>query len=225
MTCTLDLGTRAPVVISATPSEVDCGILEDIKIPGSCFILPNGTINVTSVFAVDQATGAIIEATSFVILSPTEIDAAFNFGSANAGHTFLIFVSGPNGTSRNLSAPSGTCPSGNEQGITVTVTCEGGTTTTPSSNPAVVTACSGFHRNSAGSWELTISGSNFAPGATVTINGAAPKKMVFVGAQTGSTFSQMLVKGPAVKQLKNGPVTIEVTDPGQPASVPFTCNP
>src|SRR5262249_59954558 len=98
-------------------------------------ILPNGTPNVRSVFGVNMATWAqVIQARSLVVLSPTLIDALFCFGSANAGKTFLILASGPNGTSRNLSAASGTCPIGNEQGIQVTVKYAAATTTT-SNNP------------------------------------------------------------------------------------------
>jgi hypothetical protein len=224
-TCTIDLGTRAPVVISATPSQLDCSVGNDISIPGSCFILPNGTINVTSVFAVDQATGAIIEATNFQIITPQEIDAFFNFGSANAGHTFLIFVSGPNGTSRNLSAPSGTCPAGNEAGVVVTVTCEGGSTTPPTSDAAVITGCSGFSRNSAGTWVVTVTGTNFKAGAAVIIDGQAPKSVKFVpGTQVGNTFTQLLVKGKSVKDLKSGSGTIQVINPGTAASNSFVCD-
>jgi hypothetical protein len=87
-------------------------------ISGACFIIPQGSI--TSVFAVERTNPAnVIQATNFVVLNNNLIDALFNFTSANAGKTFLIFVTGPGGTSRNLTtavagAPAG-CPLGNEQ--------------------------------------------------------------------------------------------------------------
>src|SRR5439155_15325407 len=65
-TCTLALGTRAPVVFSVTPSGGDCSLpIQDLLISGACFTFqqsgpfgPGGataviTQNVTSVFAVD----------------------------------------------------------------------------------------------------------------------------------------------------------------------------
>src|SRR5262249_12090773 len=47
-TCTIDVGRRAPVLASVSPSTGDCGNLQNLVIPGSCFILPDGTTNVTS---------------------------------------------------------------------------------------------------------------------------------------------------------------------------------
>jgi hypothetical protein len=143
-TCTIDLGFRAPVVKSVTPSgPIDCAFPQDLLISGFCFILPNGTANVTSVFAVELGNPANrINAISFVILSPNLIDADFNFGSANAGKTFLIFVEGPNGRSRNLLStdprPAG-CPIGNEDGIQVTFRCQA-VTPPPGSAPTIVSA-------------------------------------------------------------------------------------
>src|SRR5262245_24658862 len=53
ITCPIDLGFRAPVVISASPSGGNCAIGQNLVIVGSCFLQANGTPNVTSVFAVD----------------------------------------------------------------------------------------------------------------------------------------------------------------------------
>src|SRR5262249_19101193 len=59
MTCPIDVGLRAPVVISASPSgPFDCSNCQDLLVTGSCFILPNGTTNVTSVFAVNISDSA-----------------------------------------------------------------------------------------------------------------------------------------------------------------------
>src|SRR5262249_42900205 len=82
--CLIDVGPRAPVVISASPSgPFDCSNCQDLLVTGSCFILPNGTTNVTSVFAVNIANSAqVVQATRFVVLSPTLIDACSCFGSA-----------------------------------------------------------------------------------------------------------------------------------------------
>src|SRR5688572_6716379 len=53
LTCPIDLGVRAPVVISATPSEGDCALGQNLLIAGSCFLLADGKPNVTSVFGVE----------------------------------------------------------------------------------------------------------------------------------------------------------------------------
>jgi hypothetical protein len=219
MTCNLDLGPRAPVVISASPSgPFNCGNCQDLLVTGSCFILPNGTTNVTSVFAVDIANSAtVIQSTRFTVLSPTLIDALFCFGSANAGHTFLIFASGPNGTSRNLSAASGTCPIGNEQGIQVTVKCQAATTTT--ANLPTITACDISHGDT-GKISLIITGTNFSANATVTIGGLTPKKLKLNNLQTGGTFTTMT----AIGKFCNGlPGNIIVTNADGTPSAAFNC--
>jgi len=218
-TCVFDLGLRAPVVISASPSgPFDCNNCQDLLITGSCFILPNGTTNVTSVFAVDIANSAkVIQSTRFVVLSPTLIDALFCFGSANAGHTFLIFASGPNGTSRNLSAASGTCPIGNEQGIQVTVKCTAATTTT--ANLPTITGCD-INRPDTGKISLIISGTNFAQGAAVSVGGLSPKKVKFSNLSTGGTFTTMTAIGKFCGGL---PGDLIVTNPDGTRSAAFNC--
>jgi hypothetical protein len=222
--CTIDIGPRAPVVISAQGnSALNCSGPDDINIVGSCFVLPNGVQNVTSVFAVDQATGAIIEATSFTVFGPNQLDAEFNFGSVNAGHTFLIFVSGPNGTSRNLSSPSGTCPAGNEQGVIVTVTCAGGTTTTTSDAPTL-TSCGNLHKNSAGTWLVTLTGTNIVSGATVSVNGSPAKFKALGGVQTGSAFTEITVKGAAVRKDLPGTVTLQNPPGVNAGTATLQCN-
>jgi len=218
-TCVIDVGQRAPVVISASPSgPFDCSNCQDLLVTGACFILPNGTTNVTSVFAVDIANSAkVIQATRFVVLSPTLIDALFCFGSANAGHTFLIFASGPNGTSRNLSAASGTCPIGNEQGIQVTVKCNAATSTT--ANDPTLASCS-VAREDSGRFVLTLVGANLSANGGVTVSGVAPKKLKFGTLDTGGTTTTVRAIG---KFCGNLPGTIVFTNPdGKSASL--QCN-
>lgn len=226
--CTIDLGLRAPVVFSATPSEGDCAVPQDLLISGACFII-NGVPNVTSVFAqqIDNANNRI-NATAFVILNANLIDAIFNFGSANAGRRFLIFVSGPNGTSRNLTslpagAPAG-CPLGNEQGIQVTFTCRaatppGGGGTVP--DIAVVTGCR-VERSDSGTFTIDVLGRNFKAGATATVGGRTPKKIKFrdVATPGGNDFTRLVLKGRVCGGL---PGIITVTNPGASPSVAFNC--
>ncbi|HLG15037.1 MAG TPA: hypothetical protein VJH03_11125 [Blastocatellia bacterium] len=184
-TCQIDLGPRAPVVISASPSDADCSRAQNILIPGACFILPGGASNVTSVFAVNLADpGETIAASRFVLLSPNLIDALFDFGPASAGKTFLIYASGPNGTSRNLTAPPAGapagCPLGNEQGVMVTVRCSSnpGGPNPPAAELPAITFCR-LDRSSSGSFTLTIGSNGVSDGSTVTVGGKQPKKVRF----------------------------------------------
>jgi len=215
-TCALALGTRAPVVISVTPSTGNCAVGQDVLITGACFII-NGVPNVTSVFAVERGNAShVVTAAPFVIVNNNLIDAFFQFGSANAGKTFLIFVSGPNGTSRNRTVaqagePAG-CNLGNEQGVQVTFTCN--TVNNPQTGAAVLTS---YTFNSAAN-SITVTGTNIMDGATVTVGGKSPKKILFKNVETGSnTFSQIVLKKKMCGVL-NGAADIIVTNPGKPAS-------
>jgi hypothetical protein len=223
-TCPLDLGLRAPVVLSATPSTGDCSQCQDLTISGACFVLPSGALNVTTVFAVDAATGATISATRFAVINANFIDALFCFGSANAGHTFLIFVSGPSGTSQNLTTlPAGTtCPAGtlgNQQGIQVTFKCNASVPVTPPCTATApgVTGCS-LNRAASGKFILTVTGTNFTSACTVNF-----------GSATGSQAKQTKFVDSGTFVLKGGvcaliPGTIFVTCPvtNPPAGCPAT---
>jgi hypothetical protein len=125
----LDLGKRAPVILSVVPTSGDCGSAQSLAIGGASFKQGDGTTaNVTSVFAIDpNNSGVSIPATSFSIVDTNNLNAVFNFPAGSAGKTFLIFTSGPNGTSRNLiTLPGGTppgVPTGNEAGNLVNFSC------------------------------------------------------------------------------------------------------
>jgi hypothetical protein len=232
--CAVDLGVRAPIVFSVTPSDGNCAVPQDLLISGACFLVPQGAV--TSVFAVERGNPSnVIPASAFQVLNNNLIDAIFNFGSANAGKTFLIFVVGPGGTSRNLltgiqTPPAGTnaaaaCQVGNEQGIQVTFTCNATTTPQPPPNGgadvAVVTNCV-LQRSSTGTFTLDVIGTNIRQGATVTIGGNAPRKVKFRDLQTGSnTFNRLVLKG---RVCSNLPGAIVITNPGARASAPFQCN-
>jgi hypothetical protein len=230
-TCSIDLGVRAPVVISVTPSKGNCSIAQDLLISGACFILPGPLgANVTSVFAVDIANpSTVIQATNFQVLNANLIDALFNFGSANQGKTFLIFVSGPNGTSQNLTTlPAGAnCPAGflgNQQGIQVTFTCDAPPptppVTPPGPGPAVVNGCR-LDRSAAGTFALTITGDNLKLNAAVTVGGVTPRKLKFKGSTSQpDTFQRIVAKGRVCGGL---PGAIIVTNPGAVPSPAFQC--
>jgi hypothetical protein len=230
VTCPVDLGQRAPVVISVSPSDGDCAVGQNLFVPGSCFIQPDGKPNVTRVFAVERGnSNNVVEATRFVILNPNLIDAFFEFGAASAGKTFLIFATGPNGTSRNLTAlPAGApaaCPTGNEQGIQVSFTCRSGSTGggSPTPQPPVIVACR-LERSPSGSFSLSVFGLGaiFKTGASVTVGGIAPKKVQLKDpGPDPNTFGRLVLKGKICKAL---PGIITVINPGGAALAPFQCN-
>jgi hypothetical protein len=230
ITCTIDLGIRAPVVISATPSEGDCSQGQNVLIPGSCFVLAGGKPNVTSVFAVDVANpNNIIQANPISIVSNNLVDAFFQIGTANAGKSFLIYATGPNGTSRNLTAlpansPIG-CPLGNEQGVAVTFRCKAssgpGGPGEGSSAPSVVVSGCRLDRTDAGAFVLSVSGRGIREGATITVGGSTPKKLRYKGADaTDGTFTQIVAKGKFCDGL---PGAIVITNPDGTSSAPVVC--
>jgi hypothetical protein len=227
--CVLDLGLRAPVVISVTPSEGDCAVAQDLLISGACFIV-NGLPNVTSVFAVELGNpNNVIQATRFVILNANLIDALFSFGSVNAGKTFLIFASGPNGTSQNLTTlPVGAagCPLGNQQGVQAFFRCRTGTPGGGggAADLAIVEGCS-INRSASGKRSIEVIGKNFKEGAVLKIGDKSPKKLKFKGeVVTGSNISFTRIIGSGGVKCSMLPGRIVVTNPGAAASAPFTCN-
>ena len=239
--CPIDLGVRAPVVFSVTPSDGNCAVpIQNLIVTGACFCLPDGTPGVTSAFAVEVGNTANRLNGIVKPLSCFAVDVEIAFTSANAGKRFLIFLVGPGGTSRNLTslpagAPAG-CPLGNEQGIQVTFTCNstngggngGGPCVPGDTRPecqsidiAVVTNCD-LNRSDNGVFTLTITGSNIKQGATVTVGGVAPKKVKFKELQSGTnTFNKLVLKGRVCSSL---PGAVVVTNPGARASLPFQCN-
>ncbi len=222
ITCNIDLGQRAPVIISITPSDGDCTIAQNTVISGACFVQADGTPNVTEVFAVERSNPAkIIPSEHFVILSPNLIDALFDFGFANSGRVFLIYASGPNGTSRNLRIPAEApedCVLGNEQGVQVSFTCpsnqpppSGGTP------PPVITGCR-VTRSDAGAFSLEVTG-QFNKAMTVSVNGVSPKKVKFKNSIGSGLFEKLILKG---RVCGNLPGALVVTDPGKPSHT-FQC--
>ncbi|HVG21028.1 MAG TPA: hypothetical protein VNI02_18405 [Blastocatellia bacterium] len=216
-TCEIDLGVRAPVVISVSPAEGDCSLSQNLLLPGACYTLADGKPNVTSVFAVDRDNPAtVIQATRFVILNSNLIDAHFDFGAASAGRTFLIFAGGPNGTSRNLTslpagAPAG-CPLGNEQGVAVTLTCKsrpatGGAPAEPST-PSDLASCR-LERNPDGSFTLELSGVNFTKEMSVTVGGMSARKIKFKDPDPSNprVFRRVILKG-RICQMLPGPIAV-----------------
>jgi hypothetical protein len=223
-TSIIDVGLRAPVVDSVSPSQGDCGSLQNLVIPGSCFILPDGTANVTSVFAIDKSQSTnIVQAARFVVLTPNLIDAAFDFGPDSAGKVFYLYASGPSGTSRNLiSVPDGAqgCPLGNELGVSVTFACNA-PAIVPPKNVAVVTGCFADTSGS-GKFLLTITGGNIQAGASVTIGGVQPRKVKFTQLDSATnTYGAVVASGGLCGSL---PGLIVITNPSGSPSLPFQCN-
>jgi len=229
-TVEIDLGQRAPVVISTSPSSLDCAVPQNLIVPGACFLLGDGKPNVTAVFAVDRSNPAnVVQSKAFVIVNSSVIDALFDFGAANAGKTFLIYAAGPNGTSRNLTAlPEGTptpCPLGNEQGVQVTVTCRaaasgGGTGGDPGS-VALNERCE-LERDAAGAFSLVISGGKYPADSTLTIGGITPKKVKVQDLDAATGMYQKLL---ARKKFCNGlPGNVVITSPTSGRVTAFFCN-
>ena len=251
-TCALDLGTRAPVVFSVTPSDGNCALpIQDLLISGACFCFTqeNGTTdingNVTSVIFQDKANPAN---TITVGLNPSTsgqlkpltcqlLDVEVNFTSANAGKTFLVFVVGTGGTSRNLTAavtgqPAG-CPLGNEQGFQVTFTCNSVSPPPPVCpgdprcftpvDQALVNGCK-LDRNPNGSFILDVFGKNLKPNADVRVGSITPRKIKTKEPDPSfpGGFLRITLKGGICNGL---PGTIVVTNPSGPPtpSQPFAC--
>jgi hypothetical protein len=194
----------------------------------------------------------VIQATRFVVIDNFLIDALFSFGTANAGKRFLIFVSGPNGTSRNLTelpagAPAG-CPLGNEQGIQVTFTCNVvrpncninspvdqncpcGSVGSPDPraacapiSPPVVNACD-LKRNAGGAFLLDILGGNFKQGVTVTLTkqgNDVTPKRIRLKDPAGNGTFNRLELKGRVCQGIPGAITVRNSDGG--VSAVFQCN-
>jgi hypothetical protein len=241
--CTLQLGTRAPVVFSVTPSDGSCALpIQNLLISGACFcfVQEAGATDiiggVTSVIFQDRANPAN---TITVGLNPSAsgqvkpltcqlLDVEVNFTSANAGKTFLVFVVGTGGTSRNLTAavagaPAG-CPLGNEQGIQVTFTCSSSTIPTPVPTPdiAVVTACL-LDRQPTGQFFLDVTVTNAKDGATATISGQAPKKIKVIEVAPGTTNPTKLRLVKKICQALPGNIVVTNPGPNGAASQPFNC--
>lgn len=230
--CSIDLGIRAPVVISATPADADCTLGQNQLIPGACFLLADGKPNVTSVFAVEVGNpNNVIQANKFVILTSNLIDAFFQPGAGSAGKTFLLFVSGPNGTSRNLTAlpanaPTG-CPLGNEQGVEVTFRCKGTGSSPDSGSGSTATSAAAISgcrvdREDDGSFTLSVFGRGIREGSTLTVGGVTPKKIKLRDQDPlDHNFTRMTVRK---KFCENLPGPIVVTDPNGISSAPMMCN-
>jgi hypothetical protein len=142
----------------------------------------------------------------------------------------LIYATGPNGTSRNLTAlPPGTptpCPLGNEQGIQVTVTCKsasGGGTGGSGDSPITPQAdrCA-LQRDEVGNYSLLISGGKYPADFSLTIGGVTPKKIKPQerDAATGM-YQSILVK----KKVCNGlPGNVVIKDAAGATVSSFFCN-
>jgi hypothetical protein len=218
--------------------------LQDVLITGACFQFttpgPNGTTivgNVTSVFArevVNPASatptfGVTINAQDFTIVNANLVDAHFNFGSANAGKKFIVFVTGPGGTSRGLLPPGvvgqpAGCLFGNELGCLdcIAFTCNAAANPGPGPTPeiAVVTGCK-LDRQDTGQFFLDVTGTGIKEGAIATVGGVTPKKIKVIEVTPGTTNPTKLR---LVKKVCNGlPGNVVITNPGAAASQPFNC--
>ena len=180
-------------------------------------------------FAQDVANAANkIQAQDFTILNANLIDAHFNFTSANAGKTFVVFVVGPGGTSRGLITPvtgqPAGCALGNELGCLACIefTCNAAANPGPGETPgiAVVTGCK-LDRQDTGQFFLDVTGTNIKEGAKATVGGVTPKKIKVVEVAPGTTNPTKLR---LVKKVCNGlPGNVIITNPGAAASQPFNC--
>ncbi len=240
-TCAIEVGLRAPTVVSVAPLVGSFHVEQNLLLTGSCFLLPDGRPNVTSVFAVENGNpNNVIQAKSFVILNNNIIDTNFDFRGQNPPKRFLIFVSGVTGTNRNLSerpaAAQTDCPLGNEQGVQVTFSHFVEFFCTPDSpingmcpcRPSdprkgcqpIISSCA-LKRNASGVFVLTLRVTGVERGSTLTINGQPPKKLAFKNPEsTSGLFHKVIVKGDLCAQL---PGTIIVKTPGGEAYAAFDC--
>ena len=241
--CTLNLGNRAPVVFSATPSTQACNGLEDLLITGACFqfVGLSGTPSAATLFSATSvylqeigscgtSAGIVLPCAPFQIINNNLIDVNFCLTSAQAGKKYLVFVTNAFGTSRNLCAPvtgqpGAPCPTtGNEAGIQVTFMCNAPGSPGPGNTPviATVTSCH-LDRQDTGQFYLDVTGTNIKEGATATVGGVVPKKIKVVAVEPGTSNPTTLR---LVKKVCNGlpgavVITNTVTNGGP--SAPFNC--
>lgn len=96
-----------PTLITTTPHDGRADVAQDLLLSGTNFRKPDGTLNVTSVFAVEVGNPAnVIQATNYNVINPNLIDVFFNFGAGNACKTFQIMVNGPCGASESAASES-----------------------------------------------------------------------------------------------------------------------
>src|SRR5262249_12088009 len=143
--------------------------------------------------------------------------------------TFVVFVSGPNGTSQNLTTlPAGSsCPAGfvgNQQGILVTIKCNAPPTPAPQPNSPTITNAT-LTTSASGLPELDVIGTGFSSNAVVSVNGVNAKITVMSGLDTGSNaYTKASVTKKACKLLKSGHNVITVTNSDGKASNGYTFN-
>ena len=168
----------------------------------------------------------VIQATRFVALNANLVDVFFNFGTANAGKTFLIFVSGPNGTLSSSTQTCPTTPGGPQPNIQVTFKCDnppppGGPIDVPP-DIAIISGCD-LSRTDAGGFVLTVTGANIAPDSTIKIGATEVTKKKYKAPDANGRFAKVILKGQALCALLPGPITIKNSPTGV-VSVPFQCN-
>jgi hypothetical protein len=195
--------TSSTTITATTPSGTAGAATVTVAVAGQSASLTGGFTYQTTptVTSVSPAAGPLTGGTAVTITGTNFLSGAtVTFGTTAA--TNVAVTSGTTITA--------TTPSGSAGAVTVTVTNSNGQSASLASGftyvpPPTVTSVSPSSGSTAGGTAVTVSGTNFASGATVTIGGAPATNVVVTNA---TTITATTPAGSA------GPVAITVTTPG-----------
>src|SRR5712692_6340485 len=191
-------------ITATTPAGSAGAVTVTVTVNGQPGSLPNGFTYVVpaTVSSVSPNSGSTAGGTA-VTITGTNFAAGATVTFGGTATTSVVVVSGTQITA--------TTPAGSAGAVTVTVTVNGQPGSLPNGFtyvvPATVSSVSPNSGSTAGGTAVTITGTNFAAGATVTFGGTAATSVVVVSG------TQITATTPAHAA---GAVTVTVTNPGVP---------
>ena len=168
LTCasTIDIGARAPVVLSIAPDTVACedpddpDNVEDVQIAGLCFF---GSITSAFITTNPDGTGTRVDLSNVVNVQSNIVTATVPIAQLTPDTPYYVFVVRSDGV-RSTSYP-------NAFGFDVTFTCL--SEETPEEPEIRLTSCR-VVRNSVGKLILQVNGENFVPNDSIVLLNGVP---------------------------------------------------